>query len=249
MHDRRTGQRALWWLLAAAVVVAPCLAWAQVQYRTLTLAESAYLYSGLAAQAVLRLSSLRWLPQVIVVSGVAWLVYRRVISNRPQPVAGIVSYVVSCTMILMLFWPEAAPRFFGGADDPADPRPGDVVRGGRERHDDVGLGARVGPGAAGPDDGRRHGGSPVSGPAAAGGDRDAADARAGDRPEHGNLSGADAAVRAHSGADRADDPRRAVAPDERHAGLRGPLLQAGGPEPGVAGRACCSTRTPTRGAR
>ena len=105
--------RVVLWLSMAVVVLAPCLAWAQVQYRTLTLAESAYLYSGLAAQAVLRLSSLRWLPQVIVVSGVAWLVYRRVISNRPQPVAGIISYVVSCTMILMLFWPEAAPRFFG----------------------------------------------------------------------------------------------------------------------------------------
>ena len=97
----------------AAVVLAPGVAWGQVMYRTLTLAESAYLYSGLAAQSVLRLSSLRQLPQVIVASGVAWLLYRRMTSNRPQPVAGIVSYVVSCTVILMLFWPEAAPRFFG----------------------------------------------------------------------------------------------------------------------------------------
>ena len=99
MHDRRTGQRALWWLIAAAVVLAPCLAWAQVQYRTLTLAESAYLYSGLAAQSVLRLSSLRWLPQVIVVSGVAWLVYRRVISNRPQPRRG---YRFLCSELHMI---------------------------------------------------------------------------------------------------------------------------------------------------
>ena len=113
MREREPGHRVLRWLLFALVLLVPSVVLAQVQYRTLTLAESAYLYSGLAAQAVLRLSSLRWLPQVIVVSGVVWLVYKRMISARPQPLAGIVSYVMSCTMILMLFWPEAAPRFFG----------------------------------------------------------------------------------------------------------------------------------------
>ena len=112
MRDWGAGHRVVGWLFWAAVVLLPNTVLAQVQYRTLTLAESAYLYSGLAAQAVLRLSSLRQLPQVIVASGVVWLVYKRMISSRPQPIAGIVSYVVSCTMILMLFWPEAAPRFF-----------------------------------------------------------------------------------------------------------------------------------------
>ena len=112
MRDWIAGHRVACWLLCAAVVLVPSAALAQVQYRMLTLAESAYLYSGLAAQAVLRLSSLRQLPQVIVASGVVWLVYKRMISTRPQPIAGIISYVVSCTMILMLFWPEAAPRFF-----------------------------------------------------------------------------------------------------------------------------------------
>ena len=92
----------------------PIQAWAQaVQYEMLTLAESAYLYSGLAMQALLRNSSLKQLPQVIVVCCTMWLVYRRVTSPRPQPIAGIIAYVVSCTLILVLFWPEAAPRFFG----------------------------------------------------------------------------------------------------------------------------------------
>ena len=31
---------------------------------------------------------------------------------QPQPLAGVVAYVVSCTIIVVLFWPEAAPKFF-----------------------------------------------------------------------------------------------------------------------------------------
>ena len=88
----------------------PALAWAQ-GYETLTLAEAAYLYSGLEVQEMLRASSLRQIPQVIMVCCTIWLVYRRVTSPRPQPIAGIVAYVVSCGLILVLFWPEAAPRF------------------------------------------------------------------------------------------------------------------------------------------
>ena len=102
--------------LLAALVVLPSRALAQavVQYRTLSLVESAYLYSGLALQQLLRASSLRHLPQVIMVSCTIWLVYRRVTSPRPQPFAGIVAYLVSCGIILVLFWPEAAPRYTSG---------------------------------------------------------------------------------------------------------------------------------------
>ena len=106
------------WLWASVVLAAwPGLAAAQVavQYRMLTIVESAGLYSGLAMQAVVRLSSVRQLPQVIVGCCVMWLVYRRYTTPRPQPFMGIVAYVISCTMILVLFWPEAAPRFFGVA--------------------------------------------------------------------------------------------------------------------------------------
>ena len=60
---------------------------------------------------MLRASSLRQIPQVIMVCCTIWLVYRRVTSPRPQPIAGIVAYLISCGLILVLFWPEAAPRF------------------------------------------------------------------------------------------------------------------------------------------
>ncbi|MDE0208040.1 MAG: hypothetical protein OXP66_18645, partial [Candidatus Tectomicrobia bacterium] len=94
--------------LTALLLALPLPAWAQVRYEMLTLAEAAYLYSGLAAQEMLRNSGLKKLPTLIVISGVAWLVYRQVTSSRPQPFAGIVAYVVSCTLILALFWPEVA---------------------------------------------------------------------------------------------------------------------------------------------
>ena len=97
-------------LLGAVLLGLPALARAQ-GYEVLTLAEAAYLYSGLEVQETLRTSSLRQLPQVIMVCCTIWLVYRRVTSPRPQPITGIVAYVVSCGLILVLFWPEAAPRF------------------------------------------------------------------------------------------------------------------------------------------
>ena len=102
------------WLPFAVILCRPAVALAQVsvQYQTLTLVESAYLYSGLALQSILRLSSLRQLPQAIVACGVVWLLYRRLTTSHPQPFAGIVAYVISCSVILVLFWPEAAPRFF-----------------------------------------------------------------------------------------------------------------------------------------
>ena len=99
---------------ALAGVLLLCLpqwALAQARYTMLTTAEAAYLFSGLALQTMLRNSSLKQLPQVIMVCCTIWLVYRRASSPRPQPLAGIVAYVVSCGIILVLFWPEAAPRF------------------------------------------------------------------------------------------------------------------------------------------
>ena len=101
----------LWWgLIGAGLAGLPAVAWAQ-GYELLTLAEAAYLYSGLEVQEILRRSSLRQLPQVIMVCCTIWLLYRRVTSPRPQPIAGIVAYLISCGLILVLFWPEAAPRF------------------------------------------------------------------------------------------------------------------------------------------
>jgi len=98
-------------LVGAFLLCLPQWALAQARYVMLTTAEAAYLFSGLALQTMLRNSSLRHLPQVIMVCCTIWLVYRRVTSPRPQPLTGIVAYVVSCGLILVLFWPEAAPRF------------------------------------------------------------------------------------------------------------------------------------------
>ena len=114
MGDKDVRLRVIRRLSCVTVWFLPSVALAQlsVQYRTLTLVESAYLYSGLALQSVLRLSSLRQLPQIVIACGVVWLLYRRVTGPHPQPLAGVVAYVVSCSVILVLFWPEAAPRFF-----------------------------------------------------------------------------------------------------------------------------------------
>ena len=102
-------------LPALALAGLPALAWAQ-DYEMLTLAEAAYLHSGLAMQAMLRNSTLKTLPAVIMICCTMWLIYRRVTSPRPQPIAGIIAYWVSCGLILILFWPEAAPRFtFAGS--------------------------------------------------------------------------------------------------------------------------------------
>ena len=100
-----------WGVPVLALLGVPALALAQAGYELLTLAEAAYLYSGLEVQEILRNSSLKVLPQVIMVCCTIWLVYRRVTSPRPQPLAGIVAYFMSCGLILVLFWPEAAPRF------------------------------------------------------------------------------------------------------------------------------------------
>ena len=78
-----------WGLPPAALLGVPALAMAQAGYEVLTLAEAAYLYSGLEVQEILRNSSLKVLPQVIMVCCTFWLVYRRVTSPRPQPVRGL----------------------------------------------------------------------------------------------------------------------------------------------------------------
>ena len=116
MRNLSVRQRAAWLSVCACAVLlllpVSVLAQVSVQYRTLTLVESAFLYSGLAMQSVLRGSSMRQLPQIIIACGVVWLLYRRMTTAQPQPLAGVVAYVISCSVILVLFWPEAAPKFF-----------------------------------------------------------------------------------------------------------------------------------------
>lgn len=109
-HGRWGGS---WVAALLAVLALPGLALAQgvVRYETLTVVEAAYLYSGLGLQEVLRQSSLRQLAPLIVLCGTFWLLYRRRLYATPPPLFGVVAYVVSCALILVLFWPEAAGRF------------------------------------------------------------------------------------------------------------------------------------------
>lgn len=106
--------RSLGWT-GAALLSFPALGQAQIvnEYRVLSLVESVLLWSGLQVQAMLRASSLRFLPQVIVVCGVFWLLFRRRASAHPEPLFGVGAYALSCALILILFWPEAAPLFSG----------------------------------------------------------------------------------------------------------------------------------------
>ena len=211
------------WLPFAMILCLPAVALAQVsvQYQTLTLVESAYLYSGLALQSILRLSSLRQLPQAIVACGVVWLLYRRLTTSHPQPLAGIVAYVISCSVILVLFWPEAAPRFFS----PLTTRvfPGAVTSYVAQRNvmavDNAGA-SRLVPASLQTAGGapvprftdlllaRRHHGAPHP------------------RRDH-RLAGPGASLRENPGVARTHETGRAARPDRHDARVRKPLLQPG----------------------
>ena len=100
-------------LLIAFLVLVPGLVWAQT-IQAYTHIETGFLYWGLGAQAVIRASSFRLLPYAIIMFCAIWLVYRRVYSAQPQPIISVFVYMIHCALILVLFWPEAIYRFFGG---------------------------------------------------------------------------------------------------------------------------------------
>ena len=99
---------ALVWLAGLAVwCLAPTDAWAQATYRTLTLIDAQYLWTGLGVQTLLRQSpTLRVVPQVVLYCSILWLLYRRVVTRMPLTLAGIIVYAISATVIMALFWPE-----------------------------------------------------------------------------------------------------------------------------------------------
>ena len=87
--------------------LAPTDAWAQATYRTLTLIDAQYLWTGLGVQTLLRQSpTLRFMPQVVLYCSILWLLYRRVVTRMPLTMAGIIVYAVGATVIMALFWPE-----------------------------------------------------------------------------------------------------------------------------------------------
>ena len=63
---------------------------------------------------MIRASSFRLLPYAVIMACAVWLVYRRVYTAPPQPLAGVFAYLIHGALILVLFWPEASYRFFGG---------------------------------------------------------------------------------------------------------------------------------------
>lgn len=104
--------------LVALLLVLPGLAWAQ-GYQTYSHVESGLLYWGLGAQAIIRASSFRLVPYAVMTCCVIWLLYRRTYAVAPQPLSGVVVYLLHCVLILVLFWPEAMVRFlFGPASLP-----------------------------------------------------------------------------------------------------------------------------------
>ena len=100
------GLIALVMLLPSAVRAAPYQAYSHV--------ETGFLYWGLGAQALMRASSFRLLPYAIIMVCAVWLVYRRLYAAQVQPLAGVFVYLIHAALILVLFWPEASYRFFGG---------------------------------------------------------------------------------------------------------------------------------------
>lgn len=100
-------------LLVAVLMALPGLVWAQ-GYQTYSHAESGLLYWGLGAQAIIRASSFRLLPYAIMTCCAIWLLYRRTYAVVPQPLSGVVVYLIHCGLILVLFWPESVVRLLLG---------------------------------------------------------------------------------------------------------------------------------------
>lgn len=100
------------WLIALMVLV-PGVLWA-APYQAYSHVETGFIYWGLGAQAVFRASSFRLLPYAIIMSCWIWLAYKRLYTAQAQPASVLVVYPIHCALILVLFWPEASYRFFGG---------------------------------------------------------------------------------------------------------------------------------------
>jgi hypothetical protein len=78
-----------------------------MDFLTLSLPEAAYLYMGLAMQALVRQSSLRQLPRVFVLVWTLVLLWRA--QGRPDGYRIVVGYVSTALLLCILFWPEAVP--------------------------------------------------------------------------------------------------------------------------------------------
>jgi hypothetical protein len=91
-----------------------------MDFLALSLPEAAYLYAGLAVQALLRSSSLRLLPAVIVIIAIFYLLSRGGLNVPQRAYAPVIGYASVSTLILVLFWPEAVGRL-GGINSQTSP--------------------------------------------------------------------------------------------------------------------------------
>jgi hypothetical protein len=85
-----------------------------MEFLTQSLPEAAYLYTGLALQALTR-GALRPLPAAIVILNTMVLITRSSLAGDSRLFARALGYFLTSTLILILFWPEAAGRFGRGA--------------------------------------------------------------------------------------------------------------------------------------
>jgi hypothetical protein len=85
-----------------------------MEFLTQSLPEAAYLYTGLALQALTR-GALRHLPAAIVILNTMVLLTRSGLGSDPRLFARALGYLCTSTIILILFWPEAVGRFGRGA--------------------------------------------------------------------------------------------------------------------------------------
>lgn len=84
-----------------------------------SLPEAAYLYTGLALQALVR-GTLRVLPQVLVLVTTMTLIVRGGMQQERAPLGRAVGYVLVSLLLLVLFWPEAVRFGRGGTSTAPD---------------------------------------------------------------------------------------------------------------------------------
>jgi hypothetical protein len=84
-----------------------------MEFVTQSLPEAAYLYTGLALQALTR-GALRHLPAAIVILNTMILITRSGLAGDTRLFARALGYFCTSAFILVLFWPEAVGRFGRG---------------------------------------------------------------------------------------------------------------------------------------
>src|ERR1051325_4302856 len=78
-----------------------------MDYFVLSLPEASSLYLGLAIQTLLRQSSLRHLVWILVLGGMAVLVWRH--AGRPHALRPAIAYLATSLVLCILFWPNITP--------------------------------------------------------------------------------------------------------------------------------------------